>query len=207
MLVTEITEVSGSRIKVRIDDEFTAVLYKGEAHALGIGEGQEIKDEVYRKITEEILPVRAKKRVLNLLKSRDYTTVQLTNKLKTGGYPEEIAKEAVEYAASFGYINDKRYAFNFIECNKKSRSRKRIFMDLIRRGIAESVIEEAWEEVTGDLGQELEREQIIRWIQKKNFSSQSATSQERQKMAGFLYRKGFSAENIRNVLSLDITDI
>ncbi len=207
MLVTEITEVSGSRIKIRIDDKSDVVLYKGEARSLGISKDQEFGDEVYRKIMDEILPVRAKKRVLNLLRSRDYTSAQLMDKLKTGGYPAPIAKEAVEYAASFGYVDDDRYAFHFIECKKGSRSRKRIFTDLSRKGISEAVIEKAWEEAAGDQDSELEREQILRWIRKKNFSFQTASVQEKQKMMGFLYRKGFSVENIRSVLSLDITAI
>ena len=52
--------------------------------------------------------------------------------------------------------------------------------------------------------QELEKEQIVRWINKKHFSPETATLQEKQKIMSFLYRKGFSIDNIRSALSLDI---
>ena len=42
-------------------------------------------------------------------------------------------------------------------------------------------------------------------MNKKHFAAQAATPKEQQKMMAFLYRKGFSIEAIRSVLSLSIT--
>lgn len=204
MTVTELTELTRSRIKIKIDGEPAFVLYKGELRTYGIQEGQELAEEAYHEIMEELLPKRAKKRALNLLKNRSYTSAQLKEKLETGGYPEQISQEAVDYAASFGYVDDDRYAADFIEYNKETKSRMRIFMDLQRKGIPEPVIREKWESIVGDERQELEKEQIIRWVNKKHFSPETATLQEKQRIMSFLYRKGFSIDNIRSALSLDI---
>ncbi len=207
MTVTEITEINKSRAKIRTDEDISFVLYKGELRTYRIQEGKEITETVYQEIMGELLPKRAKKRVLNLLKNRSYTSAQLKDKLELGGYPHQIAQEAIAYAASYGYVNDNQYALDFIEYNKETKSRTRIFTDLLRKGIPERIIKEAWDEVVGDERQELEKEQIMRWINKKNFLPETASLQEKQKMMAFLYRKGFSIESIRSAVSLDITSI
>ena len=205
MTITKISELSKSRVRIEIDNEFAFVLYKGELSAYEIKQEHEIAEEAYQEIMTKLLPKRAKLRAMNLLKSRTYTTAQLSEKLKVGGYPDRIIEEAIEYVASYGYVNDRQYAYDFIEYNKEIKSKNRIIMDLRKKGISGDVIEEAWEEIVGEERQDLEKEQIIKLIEKKHFSSQTATLQEKQKMMAFLYRKGFAIETIRNVLSLDIT--
>lgn len=207
MTVTGIKEITKSRIKIEIDGVFAFVLYKGELRIYGIKENQELSEENYQKILSEALPKRAKLRAMNLLKSRTYTAFQLREKLEAGGYPKKIIEEAIDYVASFGYVNDSQYAIDFIEYNKEKKSKNRIFMDLYKKGIPRELIEEAWEDAVGENRQELEKEQIIHWIQKKNFSLETASLQEKQKMMAFLYRKGFTNESIRSVLLLDITTI
>lgn len=207
MTVTGIKEITKSRMKIEIDGVFAFVLYKGELRIYGIKENQELSEENYQKILSEVLPKRAKLRAMNLLKSRTYTAFQLREKLEAGGYPKKIIEEAIDYVASFGYVNDSQYAIDFIEYNKEKKSKNRIFMDLYKKGIPRELIEEAWEDAVGENRQELEKEQIIHWIQKKNFSLETASLLEKQKMMAFLYRKGFTNESIRSVLLLDITTI
>lgn len=205
MTITKITDVSKSRKRIEIDGEFAFVLYKGELAFYGMKEESEIREEDYQEIMTKILPKRAKLRAMNLLKSRTYTTVQLMEKLKTGGYPPQIIREAIDYVASFGYINDSQYAYDFIEYNKENKSKNRIMADLRRKGISGDMMEAAWEEAVGEDRAALEKKQIIKLLDKKHFSPEDATLQESQKMMAFLYRKGFAIETIRNVLSLDIT--
>lgn len=207
MTVTGIKEVDKSRLEIEIDDTFTFVLYKGEARACGIKENQELSEDIYQKIMEEVLPKRAKLRAMNLLKSRTYTAFQLKEKLKKGGYPGDIIEEALDYVTGFGYVNDERYAADYIEYNKEIKSRNRIYMDLLKRGVPKDIIERTWIDIVGEDRKELEKEQIISWMRKKHFAAQTADFKEKQKMAAFLYRKGFETENIRNALSLDITII
>ena len=207
MTVTKITEITKSRVKIETDTGDNFVLYKGEARAYDIQEGREIDEKSRKEIMTEVLPKRAKLRALNLLKSRAYTEAQLTDKLKAGGYPEAIIEEAMAYVCSFGYVDDRNYARDFIEYNKENKSKKRIFMDLCRKGVSRDIVEEVWNETAGEDTDELEKEQILRWVVKKRFCAETATLQEKQKMMAFLYRKGFGAAAIRNVLLLDITSI
>ncbi|NBJ92836.1 regulatory protein RecX [Parablautia muri] len=207
MTVTDIKQIDKSRLEIEIDDTFTFVLYKGEVRAYEIKQNQELDEESYQKIMKEVLPKRAKLRAMNLLKSRSYTAFQLEEKLKKGGYPDGIIKEALDYVISFGYIDDERYAADYIEYNKEIKSQNRIYMDLSVKGVSKEIIERMWEGIVGEDKKELEKKQIFQWMQKKHFAAQTADFKEKQKMVAFLYRKGFAAENIRNALSLDITII
>lgn len=205
MIVTGIREINKSRVKIELDCEFAFVLYKGELRLYEIEEGKELKENIYHEIMDRILPKRAKLRAMNLLKSRSYTTAQLREKLEKGGYPFQIVEEAIQYVSSFGYVNDSQYALDYIEYHKESRSRNRIYTDLLKKGISGNIIAAAWEDAVGSDTPALEKGQIIQWMNKKHFTVQESTPKEQQKMMAFLYRKGFSIEAIRSVLSLDIT--
>lgn len=205
MLVTQISEVSKSRYRVYLDGQFAFVLYKGELRRFQIKENQELSEESYREIMTQILPKRAKLRSMNLLQSRDYTRRQLEDKLKQGDYPPECIEEAITYVESYGYIDDQRYARDFIEYNLATKSRTRIETDLMRKGIDKNVIRTAFGELA-DLGVEQDELSLAcDLLKKKKYCADTATGQEQQKMYGFLYRRGFHPDIISRALSLDIT--
>lgn len=205
MIVTQISLISKSRYRVYLDGQFAFVLYKGELRQFQIKENQELSEEVYRHIMTQILPKRAKLRSMNLLQSKDYTRKQLEDKLVQGEYPAECIREAVDYVESYGYIDDGRYARDFIEYNLLNKSQKRIEADLMRKGIAKDVIRKAFDELE-DLGVEQDELTIIyELLDKKKYCANTATRQEQQKMYGFLYRKGFHGDAISKALLLDIT--
>ena len=198
MLVTQITELSKSRSKVYIDQEFAFVLYKGELHLYHIKEGEPLKEEDYRTIMGEVLPKRAKLRAMNLLQGREYTTSQLRTKLQQGFYPPKIIEQAIDYVAGFHYIDDMRYAVDYITYHEDSRSRRRIEQDLQGKGILAATIEEAWQVWRENGGKQDEQAMIRELLHKKHYDTEGETDwKERQKIYAFLARKGFSAEAIR----------
>lgn len=202
MVVTQISEASKSRCRIYIDGQFAFVLYKGELRRFHIEEEQELPEESYREIMTELLPKRAKLRCMNLLQSRDYTRKQLEDKLEQGDYPEECINEAIAYVASYGYIDDLRYARDFIEYHINSKSRMRIETDLTRKGIKGDVIRQAFEELD-ELGVEQDECAMIDdLLRKKHYCPDTATRQEQQRMYGFLYRRGFHADAIAKALSI-----
>ena len=207
MTVTAIREIAKSRVLVSVDETLAFVLYKGELHSYGLKEGQEITEEAYRDIMENLLPRRAKLRAMNLLKNRSYTEKQLYDKLKAGDYPEEIIEQALDYVRSYHYIDDRQYAEDYIEYHKESRSRSRILRDLVQKGISIELAGEVYEEKAGEDRTELEKEQILNLMHKKNFVPNEATFEEKQKFSALLYRKGFQVDTIRCALLLDSTTI
>ena len=207
MTVTAIRDIAKSRVLVGVDETFAFVLYKGELRSYGLKEGQEITEEAYRDIMENLLPRRAKLRAMNLLKTRSYTEKQLYDKLKAGDYPEEIIEQALAYVRSYHYIDDRQYAEDYIEYHKESRSRSRILRDLVQKGISIELAGEVYEEKAGEDRTELEKEQILNLMHKKNFVPNEATFEEKQKFSALLYRKGFQVDTIRCALLLDSTTI
>ena len=204
MKVTQMTEVSKSRVRVSTDEEYASVLYKSELRRFHICEGEEIEETVLCAITEEILPKRAKLRAMNLLKNRDYTVKQLHDKLKSGGYPEQIIAEALGYVESFRYTDDLRYAVNFIRNHAQDKSRRRIEQDLLGRGIGREVLESAWDEWEKEGGGQNEQAMIQSLLKKKGFDFETAEPKARQRIYGFLMRKGFSGEEVRKALHSDM---
>ena len=205
MTITEVTAINQSRYRITLDEESDFVLYRGELRRFQIKQGGELSEDAYRQIFREILPKRAKLRCMNLLKAKDYTKRQLTDKLKQGAYPDEIIEEALAYVESYGYIDDRRYARNFIEYHIGTRSRRRSENDLQQKGIRRELIALAFDELLGEGVEIDETAQIQKFLLKKNFHMQTATDKERQKMYGFLYRKGFRTDAINRALLLDIT--
>lgn len=196
MIITDIVEKSKTKVEVRVDDDIRFVLYKSELRKYGIEKDHALSREVYDVIMGEVLLKRAKLRCMNLLKSRDYTKYQLVTKLKQGGYPEEIIDSAVACVISYGYVDDVRYARAYIEYAGRTKSRRQIENDLVRKGISTETIRQACEECADEDGMQDEEELIQMLLEKKHFDRQNATAKECQKIIGFLYRKGFGLDKI-----------
>lgn len=207
MKVTQIVELSKSRSKVYIDQEFAFVLYKGEFRLYHIREGEDISQEDYRTILDEVLPKRAKLRAMNLLQKREYTTAQLRAKLKQGFYPEAVIAEALAYVASYHYTDDLRYAVSYIIYHESDRSRMRIEQDLLTKGIDREIIAKAWLEWEAEGGSLDEEAMIRRLLEKRNYTGRNADSKEWNRTYAFLMRKGFASEKIRQVMGEKIQDI
>lgn len=205
MIVTQMVGMSRSRYKIYVDGQFAFILYRGEVREFAIEEGKEISDACYRQIMTEVLPRRAKKRAMNLLESRDYTSGQLREKLRQGDYPDACIDEAIAYVESYGYVDDLRYAKDYITYHLEDKSRTRMEQDLMRKGIARDTISAAFDDLEQTGARQDEMAMILRLLEKKKYDVRTATVQDRQRMYGFLYRKGFHGDAISRALLLDIT--
>lgn len=204
MRVTGITELSKTRCRIELDWQLTFVLYKGELRLYHIKEGEELREEDYCTIMKEVLPKRARLRCMNLLKSREYTTEQLRTRLRQGLYPEDIIEDAVSYVASFHYIDDLRYAVDYITCHESARSRRRIEQDLYEKGISRQIMEKAWERWEALGGKQDEQAMIQALLAKKHYDPENTDYKEKQKIYAFLMRKGYSGEQVRRALGVGI---
>lgn len=205
MIVTQLADMGKGRYKIYIEERPVFVLYRGELNRLGIKEGEEIPEESLREIREEILPLRAKKRAMNLLQKREYTSAGLREKLREGEYPEACIEEALAYVESYGYVDDLRYARDFIAYNLERKSRMRIEQDLLRKGIRKDTVRAVFDELEEQGTRQDEAAMIKNLLEKKKYDAKTADRQEKQRMYAFLYRKGFHSEAINRALLLDIT--
>lgn len=196
MQIIRMEELDKKRIRIFLEDGIDFVLYKGECRRFHFKEGEECSGEQYDEIRSEILIKRARRRVMHLLERMDRTEAQLRMKLKQGFYPEDIIEDAIAYVKSFHYLDDARYADNYVRCQRNIKSRGKMRIDLMRKGVPKELIEQSIEEC----GQENEQELILKWVEKRHYSKETADMKEKQRMYQFLMRKGFQSEDILHVL-------
>ena len=197
MIVTRTESLTKTKYKVDLDGQFAFVLYKGELSRYGVKEGAELTEETVDEIYNTVLLKRAKKRAMHLLEDMDRTEAGLREKLRQGLYPAEIIEKAIDYVRSFGYLNDARYAENFILSRRNSKSRKEIHALLLGKGITDEEISIAFENCYGD---QEEQEAVRRILEKKRVDPKTTDDREMQKIYGYLARKGFRYETIRQVI-------
>lgn len=200
MIVTLLSEMPASRVKVYIDEMPAFVLYKGELRKCRLQEGAPVAEETYEEIVSKVLPLRARLRCINLIKARDYTKEQLRLKLEQGGYPKQVIEETLTFAQAERYIDDLRYAGNFIACSHERKSRRRIENDLLQKGISAETAAEAWRRWEAEGNVQDEEEQMKTLLAKKHFDVEAADRNQLQKMYAFLARKGFDGDKIRRLL-------
>jgi len=197
MQIEQIVPLDKKRSRVCLDNGMVFALYKGEIRALALQEGQEVSAALYQEIYSGILLKRAKRRMLYLLGQMDRTEAQIRQKLQQGGYPEGIIEEAIAYATDAHYLDDARYARNYVRSQQEKKSREQMRMSLYRKGIRRELAEQALE---SEYILEDEQELILKWVQKKNYPGETASLKEKRRICQFLMRKGFHMDDILHVL-------
>ncbi len=199
MLITDICPIrgKGSRVCIRMEGAEDFCLYKKEAKKLQLEANMLLSDSCYQKIMQEIILPRAKKRALHLLEKQDRTRKNLKEKLLEGGYPETIAELAVLYVESYHYIDDERYARNYIAYHKHAKSKRRLTDDLRRRGIADTLIEEVLQDEY-----DFDEEELAKaLLKKRHYDPIAADKRERERNFRFLVSRGFDCSLVSQLLS------
>ena len=201
MVVTKVEMLTKIKYKVYLDEEFAFVLYKGELSHYRIVEGTLLEEDTVQEILQKVICKRAKLRAMHLLEDMDRSESALREKLRQGLYPPEAVEAAISYVKSFGYLNDVRYAENFILARKSTKSKREILALLNRKGICSADIEKAFESCYGESE---EVEAVRRILAKKKVDVRTADEREMQKIYGYLGRKGFRYDVVRQVIQNSI---
>lgn len=202
MQITDLTPVGKTRTRVTIDYDQTLVLSNRDILQFDLRKDAEISEEVWGKLCGK-LRSDALLKCGSLLKDMDYTEKALSGKLTGSGFPEEVVREAVEAMKEAHYVDDRRFAGNYLHSHAGSRSRLRLRMDLLNKGISSDLADEVfteWEEENGSQIFEEEVSQVHELLRKRHYDPETADWQETQKTKAFLMRKGYSAEVIRAAL-------
>jgi len=197
MIVTKLEELKKEKIKVYIDGEYHFLLYRKDVNAYKLHENEPISKDIYTDIIENIVLPRAKQKALAILKYMDRTEQELRQKLMQEQYTEDIIELAIEYVNSYHYLDDKRYACNYIRYKKDSKSKRQLQMELSQKGFCKEYIEQAFEEEYDD-----ENIAIQKAIAKKTLDVDSLSQKEKMKLANSLYRKGFKMDLIQKYLQI-----
>ncbi len=137
----------------------------------------------------------AKQRAMRKLLARDRSQQELEGLLKKEGFGEEEIREALSYVKSFGYVNDRRYAENYVMSAGRKKSRTALRSFLRDKGISSEDTEAALAslpEEEGPLIREL--------LEKKAGPPHKLEDKELRRFFAYLARRGFSIGDIRREL-------
>ena len=196
MEITKIQALTKQKYRIFLDGESAFAVYKGELSRYHLEEGAVLPPEVYEELVNRVLKKRATLRAMQILERTDKTEAQLRRKLEESEYPKEAVESAIAYVTSYGYLDDRRYAEHYIEWKKQGKGKARLKMELVQKGISREIIEEVLEST--DFGET--REMIRQIILKKRKTDIPMNEKEKQRLYGFLMRKGFSSSDILAVM-------
>ena len=101
---------------------------------------------------------------------------------------------------SYNFVDDKRYAQDFVSRNIKSKSMKYIRNKLYEKGISSEIIDEVVENYSENY-QKCQRDLIEKHIRKKLASCDHELDfKEKNKILMYLTRKGFEYDTSKEVL-------
>ena len=198
ILVLSEEAMTKGKIRVRLDTGLTCILYRSEQRQINAYEGSSLTREQYEILVHEILGKRATKRAMHLLEKMDRTEYKLREKLSEGGYPDEAIEDAIGYVKRYHYLDDERYARNYVFLAQDRKSRKKLSIELYQRGIKKELIDQILEEeYEAD-----EEKQICQLLERRGFDPKTCSEKERQKLYQFLLRRGFQSSDICKVMRM-----
>lgn len=216
MLISQIEVLDKTRRQIHIEGEESFWLYRKDVEEYGLRENQIISEQQYELIRTEKVLLYAKKKTLELLERMDRSEAELKAKLRQRDFSESIIEEAIAYAKKFHYVDDVRFAIHFIHTRSSSKSKKQICFSLYQKGVSKEDVDTAYEEFLKLHEQEQqgfdeeakdtvspEVLAIKKIVNRKGKPISDYSKEELLKLTATLYRKGFSTENIRQVLSCD----
>lgn len=195
MIITTIEKQKKNKTQynVYIDGEYAFSCNLEDLTYLGIEEGKELDTEQYNYYVNYITIRQANDFAYKFLSRKMLTEKELSQKLETKGFKENIVKSVIEKLKSYNYINDELYSKLFIEqkMNQLS-SRRKVYYELIKKGISKELVKESLDKFYPE---EKEVEIIRKIIEKKlKFHEQI------KKVMNYLYNNGFEIESINNAL-------
>ena len=141
-----------------------------------------------------------------LLGHRLRSTAELRGRLRDKGYAESAIEACLARLARAGFLDDRRFAVAYVRdgVNLKRYGAARLRRELRAKGVAEDLIEAALQtelspERETALGEELAAKYAPRVVGQP-------TRKARQKLAGYLQRRGLTLDQIRPLLERFVPD-
>jgi regulatory protein len=135
---------------------------------------------------------------MNLLLRQDRTRKELSDRLSRAGFSEEASGYALEYVESFGYINDKRYAQNYVAFHKSELSARELRYKLTGKGIPPEILSEVFMEYEPEDEEEALRLKLEKRLRGKRLSDMDAA--EKNKVVSYLTRKGYHLTAVKRMM-------
>ncbi len=139
----------------------------------------------------------AEAKAMELLLARNRSEAELRKRLLEGEYSEEETQAAIDYVASYGYLNDRAFAEQYAASRKNTNGKMAIARELRIKGISEEIIGDVLLELPDD-----ETEVISGILRKRMGDPHRLSDSEYRRIASYLARHGFSGSAIHKAISL-----
>ena len=201
-----------------LDDTPFVVLHTILVENFGLRVGLQIEAEVIEKIIAADEVMRAKNYALRLLRERTdnaavdetedsrptvkpkpYTKSEVKQRLAREGFSETAIETAIEELIDSGHIRDRKYAENWVVRRLKSNPRGKTLLkrELLDKGVDREVAEQ----VVAQIETEDETTVALQIAQKRvKRYRQLPVHVAKRRLHGFLARRGFGSEIVRQVL-------
>jgi regulatory protein len=151
------------------------------------------------KIKKEDEYLRIKNSAFRILTRRANSEAELIKKLKRKEYSLPAINRVVSELRNKGYINDFNFAVRYSEMRLKKYGWNRIKNELFRKGISKEILPK----IESAINIKTEEDYLIEIASKKLTSiikKENDKYKIKQKLYGFLVRKGFDFEDSKNVV-------
>lgn len=173
-------------------DNRVAILSQEAAFSLGLDLRKEIPDDVLPTLVRESEKCLCKKYLYDYIAKYYKTKKGYYAKLLQKGFRPEAATYAIECAERSGYIDDEKFAENYVEVNGAKKGAYRLKKELRAKGISEEIASSAVLSLEVDLDE-------LYSLAKKLTKGDLSLPENRQKLYRKLASRGFSYSDIAAV--------
>lgn len=138
------------RVNLYLDGQFYGSISALVAAAKRLEEGKEVDEKELSSIIFESDKRNAFEYALGYISRYVCTEKKITQKLYDKGYGKVVVEYAVEKLKSYGYIDDKEYAVQYVELNRNVKGSRRLREELRQRGVADQDIAEVLKDSDGE---------------------------------------------------------
>ena len=147
---------------------------------------------------EEAALKKARYLVLRLLTYRARSTKEVSDYLNRKGFTEEIVKEVIDEMTAYGYLNDQKFAQDFIAYRKiRGSGLKKVRYELALKGLDRQVVNDLVEE---QFDEEEDLARIETLLLKRRPGGETVDDRWLKRQVAFLRRRGFQDNLIMNAL-------
>ncbi len=200
MKITDIQKQkhNSKRYSVFVDGEFAFGLDEIDVLYYKLLNCDEISEEKFNYIKENVVFSKARDVAIKYLSFKSRTEKEVVLKLREKEFSDDIIDKVIELLKKYNYIDDYSYAGSFLrdKFNLKGFGSNRIKFELKQKGISNEIIEQVFFENEFD-----EAQKAAELIERK-YGIWDFDIKEKQKIEGFLARRGFSFSTIREAFNI-----
>lgn len=191
------------RLNIFVDGQFVIGVGESVAADLGLRVGREMTAEKLREVAGAEEVHKATEAALGLLDVRARARREIETRLKQKGYEDDVIARVLEKLVRLNLLDDAQFAAQWVEARSRAggsrpMGRRRLSQELFQKGVAKEQVAEAVERVSDDDELALARQAASKKVRLVP-TDRDALQAERQKLMGFLQRRGFGWETVKRV--------